>query len=156
MENFYKNTLSFIRNHHLDKLIVLISRISPYLTFIIYTCVLVYLFINYQEMLFITIIKPLSAFLFVTIIRKLYNRPRPCITMNIEPLVEHKAGESFPSRHTVSAFSIALAIIPVHMYLGYTALIIAIIVALTRILCGLHHISDVIVSIFISLFIDFI
>lgn len=156
MENFYKNILSLMRDHHLDKLIVFISQISPYITALLYAGVLIYLLLYQQDQLLITIIKPLFAFLFVTIVRKLYNRPRPCITMHIEPLVGHKTGESFPSRHTVSAFSIALAIFPIHIILGELAFTIAIIVALTRILCGLHHISDVIAAIIISFIIAFI
>lgn len=156
MEKFYKNLLSFIRNHHLEKIIVFTGKVSPYITALLYAGVLIYLFINQQNLLFITVIKPLSAFLFVTVVRKLYDRPRPCITMHIEPLVGHKTGESFPSRHTVSAFSIALAIFVIDPLLGYLALLIAIIVALTRILCGLHHISDVLFAIIISLIIHFI
>lgn len=156
MEKFYKNVLTFIKTHHLDKLVVLIAKISPYLTAILYIGSLIYLSIYQQNLLFITIIKPLCAFALVTVVRKLYDRPRPCITMNLEPLIGHKTGESFPSRHTVSAFSIALAIAPIHIVLAYIAFMIAIIVALTRILCGLHHISDVVVAIGISFFIAFI
>lgn len=156
MKNFYKNVLSIIRYYHLDKFIVFMSQISPYIIAILYAGVLFYLLLYQKNQLLITIIKPLFAFLFVTIVRKLYNRPRPCITMHIEPLVGHKTGESFPSRHTVSAFSIALAIIPIHIILGEVAFIIDIIVAFTRILCGLHHISDVIAAIVISFIIAFI
>lgn len=156
MEKFYKKMLSFIKIHHLDKIVVIIAKTFPYLTAVLYAGILVYLFVYQQDKLLMTIIKPLCAFLFVTVIRKLYNRPRPCITMNIEPLIGHKSGESFPSRHTVSAFSIALAIIPIHLILGYVAFIIAIVVAMTRILCGLHYISDIIVAIMISFIIALI
>lgn len=156
MAYFYKQILLFIRTYHLDKIIIPISKIAPYLTAILYAGTLLYLAIYQQDRLFITIIKPLSAFLIVTIIRKMINRPRPCITMQIEPLVGHKTEESFPSRHTVSAFSIAFALLLIDSTLGYLALSIAVIVALTRILCGVHHISDVLVAIMISLIIAII
>ena len=100
-----------------------------------------------------TIIKPLSSFLIVTLIRKLYNRPRPCMTFNIEPLVGHKTGESFPSRHTVSAFAIAFALLKINIHLGIIALIIACIVGLSRIICAVHFISDVLCGFLIALII---
>ena len=110
MEKFYQNNLNYIRQHHLDKICVVIAKITPYLTAALYALTLLILFINHSSKLLLTIIKPLSSFLIVTLIRKLYNRPRPCMTFNIEPLVGHKTGESFPSRHTVSAFAIAFAL----------------------------------------------
>lgn len=76
--------------------------------------------------------------------------------MNIQPLIGHKHGESFPSRHTVSAFIIALVCLPVNLYLGVFALIVASMMSLCRILAGVHYISDVLVSVIIALLFYFI
>jgi len=76
--------------------------------------------------------------------------------MNIVPLLEHKQGESFPSRHTLSAFIIALVCFPVHIVLGIFAFIIAIMISATRILAGVHYMSDVVVAIIIAFVIYFI
>ena len=122
-----------------------IKTVSPLLS--------VSIFINHSSKLLLTIIKPLSSFLIVTLIRKLYNRPRPCMTFNIEPLVGHKTGESFPSRHTVSAFAIAFALLNINIHLGIIALIIACIVGLSRIICAVHFISDVLCGFLIALII---
>ena len=146
MEKFYQNNLNYIRQHHLDKICVVIAKITPYLTAALYALTLLILFINHSSKLLLTIIKPLSSFLIVTLIRKLYNRPRPCMTFNIEPLVGHKTGESFPSRHTVSALNI-------NIHLGIIALIIACIVGLSRIICAVHFISDVLCGFLIALII---
>ena len=127
--------------------------LTPYLTAALYALTLLILFINHSSKLLLTIIKPLSSFLIVTLIRKLYNRPRPCMTFNIEPLVGHKTGESFPSRHTVSAFAIAFALLNINIHLGIIALIIACIVGLSRIICAVHFISDVICGFLIALII---
>ena len=70
------------------------------------------------------------------------------MTFNIEPLVGHKTGESFPSRHTVSAFAIAFALLNINIHLGIIALIIACIVGLSRIICAVHFISDVLCGFF--------
>ena len=110
MEKFYQRNLHLIRQHHLDKICISITKITPYLTALLYTITLFILFISHSSKLMMTIIKPLSSFLIVTIIRKIYNRPRPCVTCDIDPLVDHKTDESFPSRHTVSAFAIGFAL----------------------------------------------
>ena len=156
MEKFYQNNLNYIRQHHLDKICVVIAKITPYLTAALYALTLLILFINHSSKLLLTIIKPLSSFLIVTLIRKLYNRPRPCMTFNIEPLVGHKTGESFPSRHTVSAVIIALVCFHVNIYLGIFALIVAMIMSICRILAGVHFISDVLVSVIIATLFYFI
>ena len=153
MEKFYQNNLNYIRHHHLEKICVVIAKITPYLTAALYALTLLILFINHSSKLLLTIIKPLSSFLIVTLIRKLYNRPRPCMTFNIEPLVGHKTGESFPSRHTVSAFAIAFALLNININLGIIALIIACIVGLSRIICAVHFISDVLCGFLIALII---
>ena len=144
MEKFYQNNLNYIRQHHLDKICVVIAKITPYLTAALYALTLLILFINHSSKLLLTIIKPLSSFLIVTLIRKLYNRPRPCMTF-------HKTGESFPSRHTVSAFAIAFALLNINIHLGIIALIIACIVGLSRIICAVHFISDVLCGFLIAL-----
>ena len=149
MEKFYQNNLNYIRQHHLDKICVVIAKITPYLTAALYALTLLILFINHSSKLLLTIIKPLSSFLIVTLIRKLYNRPRPCMTFN----VGHKTGESFPSRHTVSAFAIAFALLNINIHLGIIALIIACIVGLSRIICAVHFISDVLCGFLIALII---
>lgn len=156
ISSFYHTILASIRKHHLEKDIVFISKKTPYAVALLYFFTLIYLLWTESTMLTITLVKPMIAFLLVTIIRKIFNRPRPAMTMKIEPLIDHKKGESFPSRHTVSAFSIALALYPINTVLGYIALIMALIVASTRILCGLHYISDVLAAIMISCIIAFI
>ena len=156
MEKLYQHNLHFIRQHHLDKFCVFVAKITPYLTALLYAITLLILFINHSSKLVITILKPLSSFLIVTIIRKLYNRPRPCVVFNIEPLVDHKTDESFPSRHTVSAFAIAFALLNISLPLGIISLIIACLVGLSRILCGVHFVSDVFCGFLIALIIHLI
>lgn len=157
MEKFYQNMLNNIRKYPwLEKLIISFTKYIPMFTFGMYPGVLIYLFISKSDLLLTTIIKPLVAFLFVTIFRKIINRKRPYETMNIDPLVKHKLGESFPSRHTVSAFAIGFACLSVNLYLGILMLVLAVIVSGSRILCGVHYISDVVSAIIIALVIHLI
>ena len=119
------------------------TRYIPIITFIVYSILLVYLLYTQNTLLAKTLYKPLASFLIVTLLRKVINRKRPYEAMAIDPLIEHKQGESFPSRHTVSAFAIALACLQVNSLLGTIMLILAFVVSCSRILSGVHYISDV-------------
>lgn len=153
MANFYISIVGFIRNHHLSKSIVYLAKTTPIIVAIIYVISLSYLAFTLDYRLLITILKPLASFVLVTILRKVVDRDRPFIKYNFEPLYSKKTNESFPSRHTVSAVSIALSLLNIDLLLGIVALGFASIVAICRILCGVHFISDVLVAIIISILI---
>lgn len=151
MEKFYQTLLTYIsKRPTLKKALVLIVKYSPYITMTLYPCILIYLFIIQSSLFIDAVYKPLGAFLLVTIIRKIVNRPRPYETLNIEPLVAHKKGESFPSRHAVSSMVIGLVCFYVHPILGIFGVSVATIVCLSRIIAGVHYISDVLVAIIIA------
>ena len=65
-------------------------------------------------------------------------------------IIKPKKGESFPSRHAVSAMIIALVCFGINIYLGIFALVIALLICISRIMAGVHYISDVFVSIIIA------
>lgn len=151
MKDFYQTLLNKIHSiPQLKNTIIFICKYFPYITFTLYPCILLYLLIIRSPLLLSTILRPLSAFIIVSIFRKLINRPRPYESMDIEPLLSHKSGESFPSRHTLSAFIIAFVCLNVNIYLGIFACTIASIISLTRILAGVHYISDVISAMIIA------
>lgn len=60
------------------------------------------------------------------------------------------SGESMPSRHTASAFIIAITVFYFNRYLGIVAIIIATLIALSRVLAGVHFIRDVLAGLLIS------
>lgn len=157
METIYQSMLHNIRKYpRLQIIIIGFTHYIPIITFIVYPSLVIYLLYTKNNLLIETIWKPLTSFLIVTIFRKIINRKRPYETMDINPLVKHKQGESFPSRHTVSAFAIAFVCLQVNLSLGITMLVLAVIVSSSRILCGVHYISDVLSAIIIALLINFI
>lgn len=95
---------------------------------------------------------PLAVLLEISVLRKIVNRPRPYEKYSTEPVIKRDGkGESFPSRHTASAFIIAMCAIPVSVPVAIVLLIISLIIGLTRILAGVHYISDVITGAAISI-----
>lgn len=151
MEVFYQQMLYFIRKHNfLKEMILFINHYFPYITFGLYPCIIIYLSYIHSSLLLDSIIRPSIAFILVTVFRKIVNRPRPYESMSIEPLIRHKLGQSFPSRHSVSAFIIALVSFYVNVYLGIFACVIAVCISIGRILAGVHYISDVLTAILIA------
>ena len=154
MERFYSNMLNYIhKKKGLKEAILYINKYLPYVMYIFYPLLILYLFVIKHPLFMHTMIKPLIAFISVTIIRKLINRKRPYEYMDIIPLVSHKKGQSFPSRHTLSAMIIALVTLSINTTLGIIMIILASIIGLCRILAGVHHISDVIAGALYAIFI---
>ena len=78
-----------------------------------------------------------EGFFLLSLGRSLYNRPRPYQTWDIQPLIKKDSlGKSFPSRHVFSATTIAMFTLLLNPWL-------AAILAILRVLGGVHYPSDV-------------
>ncbi len=85
------------------------------------------------------------GYLAVTVARKLINLPRPYEVYSfytVKP--REKKGESFPSRHCYSAFVISTLSWLVSPMVFAALLILAILIATTRVLLGIHFVRDVV------------
>ena len=138
------------RLHNVPKVII---RISTFIIGILYIGIGIKIILDFNFKRLDYFVIPLCAFIFTTVLRNVINRPRPFDMLDITPFREHKSGKSFPSRHTVSAFAIAFALLNINIHLGIIALIIACIVGLSRIICAVHFISDVLCGFLIALII---
>ena len=117
------------------------------LIFIGYPILIVYVFFaEKNEFLKVTLV-PFGVFLFVTLLRKLINEQRPYEKYGIPSLFNKTTkGQSMPSRHTASAFIIAMTFLYINSYIGITALVIAVLIGLSRIVAGAHFVRDVLVG----------
>lgn len=95
---------------------------------------------------------PLAVLVLVTLMRYIISAKRPYEVYDYTPVVKKNTkGKSFPSRHTASAFIIAMAFMYLDVSLGIVMMLIACGVALTRVLSGVHFIRDVIGGALISI-----
>ncbi len=126
-------------------------KFLPYIFWAAYPLLLIIKGFIAMDRDFVTmLVVPPSVFIGVTIMRKLINRPRPYEKYSTPSVIfKERKGCSFPSRHAASAFVIAMCGYVVSLPLGIALTILATVVALTRILAGVHYISDVV---FASLF----
>ncbi len=144
-KEFYVKILNFMNSHHnLKRATVLIAKAITYFTYVYAILLVAYsFFFAYDKFIYVLLV-PSIAFLAVSIIRYFINAPRPYEKYNITPLYNKKTkGKSFPSRHTFSIFIIAFTSFLINIPLGIIFTVLGIILAVSRILCGVHFIKDV-------------
>jgi undecaprenyl-diphosphatase len=79
----------------------------------------------------------------LTIIRMVFARPRPPVTLPVEPLVNLPADPGFPSGHATFFFALAFAIFLLNRRLGTWMLLGAVLVSTARVFVGVHYPLDV-------------
>ena len=90
------------------------------------------------------LVVPASAFVVGTLVRKLIDRPRPYTALGFTPLFpKDKTGQSMPSRHCFSAAAIAGTAWYVLPPLGAVLAVLGVLIAISRVVTGVHYISDV-------------
>lgn len=88
-----------------------------------------------------------AGFAAVSLFRKRFDAPRPYERCAIVPLIARDgAGKSFPSRHAFSAFAIATSWFAASVPVAIGLLVAAAMLAVCRILGGVHFPRDVIVG----------
>lgn len=134
----------FSENNSCKQILRVIYKFLPLLVFIGYPLLIGYVFFYKSDGFFKVVLVPLGVFLFVTALRKLINRQRPYEKYGIESVFnKNTKGQSLPSRHTASAFVIAMTFLYVNVYIGIATLIIACFIGLSRVLAGVHYVVDV-------------
>lgn len=122
--------------------------VLPLVMYIFYPVQLICLGINHgflSEAFLRFALIPFGTLIVVTVVRAIINAQRPYEKYNYTPVVNKKTkGKSFPSRHTVSAFIIAMAFLYVQPTIGVIMLAVATAIAVIRVLCGVHFIRDVV------------
>lgn len=76
-------------------------------------------------------------------IRLLYHRPRPFIAYHVHQLIAENSW-SFPSGHSITFFALATAIYLYDKTWGYWFFGVATIIAISRVVAGVHYPSDII------------
>lgn len=150
-EQSYKKMLSAVSaNNNIAKLIVWTGKFITYGVYAFYPLLVLYLAFFGRSLLVRVIAVPAVSFIAVSVVRHLLNMPRPYEKYDITPLYNKKTrGNSFPSRHTFSVFIIGFAALYVCLPLGIVVFALGVLLAVSRVLCGVHFIKDV-VSGFVS------
>lgn len=143
----------YLEEHEAGRhIFIILYRLLPCIVFAVYGLMIIYLFVNKDMRLCKVIEVPLVVFLGVSVIRKYLDAPRPYEVTGMPPLIKKdKKGQSFPSRHVVSAVIISMAGLYLNVWLGIILLIISFLIAIVRVTAGVHFVRDVAAGFVISI-----
>ena len=136
----------------LTKAVLCINKVLTALVYIAYPLLLLVLLLQNDARFLSVFLTPAISFVLVSVFRSRVNAPRPYEQLNIQPLI-HKdtRGHSFPSRHVFSSAVISCAFLSVSSVLGIALLVITALLAVIRVLGGVHFPRDVIAGFCIGL-----
>ena len=156
-ETYIKMTQPFRDNPDMAKGIHIANKLCTGLMYLAYPILLVWLFFNAQFSSFFSLPKailvPAVSFVLLSVGRSIINRPRPYEAFEVAPVIpKDTKGHSFPSRHVFSAMVIALTFVFMSpwTWLGLIFVVVALLLAVVRVVSGVHYISDVIAGILVA------
>lgn len=142
----YSKIYKFFRDNKLCyKLLCLVYRVFPIIIAIGYIITVVLAIAWQMQQAKAVVIIPAITFCLVSVIRRIFDKPRPYEVLKIKPLIyKDKSGKSFPSRHCASAFVISVCVtVFVNFGIGLVFGVMAVCVAVSRVLAGVHFVRDV-------------
>jgi membrane-associated phospholipid phosphatase len=146
-ETYEKMTQPFRDHPELAKSLHRTNRILEGIVALGYLLLLARLFWKRDAQFLQVLLVPLGGFIAVSVLRRLVNRPRPYERFEQKPVIpKDTKGKSFPSRHVFSAAVIALTFLGVPQVwgIGVVLLVCAVLLALLRVVSGVHYPGDVI------------
>ena len=153
-ETYINMTQPFRENPDMAKGLHIANKICTGVMYLAYPCLLVYLFFFGKFSSYLSFWKallvPAVSFVLLTVVRALINRPRPYERFEVAPVIpKDTKGNSFPSRHVFSASMIAMTFVMHSPWIGVglAFLVVSILLAVVRVVSGVHYISDVIAGI---------
>lgn len=144
-KDFYRKLHDLVMEHsRLHRLVVWGVKILPGIVYASYPLLVVYLAVCRREDLLRGILVPAVGFLLVTWLRAWINAPRPYEAMDIPAITpKDTKGKSFPSRHAACGAVIAVTAIYTAPVLGWSLFAVSLLIAVSRVLAGVHYIKDV-------------
>lgn len=149
-QEWYRNISSRLTSH--PTLLFLLRSFNRLMTVampLAYLALLVttYLKLGLGKQVVVYLLVPATGFVILSLFRKKINHPRPYETWDIRPLLEKdSSGQSMPSRHVFSATIISMAYFHAWTLIGMILLICSGVLALVRVLGGVHYPKDVLVG----------
>lgn len=98
-----------------------------------------------------------SAWFVTFILKIIFQAPRPFVThLDVIPLVTETPYTSFPSGHATVFFALATVVYLYHKRLGYFFFVCAFLIAISRVVTGVHYPIDILVGTVIGISITYL
>jgi undecaprenyl-diphosphatase len=136
----------------MDNIIKLIAQYFVILPFLVALIVFVQLKGNHNKLFFIIklVIAGILALLLARLASMIWYDPRPFVVGHFTPLLAHASDNGFPSDHTLLASLIGWVTFIYSRKYGIIALIISLLIGISRVLAGIHHPLDILGSFVVS------
>lgn len=152
---FYQRIANFLNQHpFFKKLVLSLNNSITSFMYVLYPALLVYLYLSKLPISEwgMAVIVPGVSFVLLSLFRKIINAPRPYEEWPIQPLIKREeTGQSFPSRHVFSATVISMCVLKWQLVLGIICLGLSILLAICRVVVGVHYPKDVLAGVAIGL-----
>ena len=123
------------------------NKVLTGICYVLYPLLVALLVFTRDPLLVRAVLVPGISFAALTLLRRTCSAPRPYEVLDIDPLIrKNTRGKSFPSRHTFSCFVIAFTWLEYCLPVGIALLAAGVILAVTRVLGGVHFPRDVIAA----------
>ena len=127
------------------RIIRILDKLTTTAVYLAYIISIIILLFNRDSRILKVLIPPGISFILLSVFRSYNDAPRPYEAFDIKPIIiKDTRGKSFPSRHVFSAFLIATTLYFISMPLGIALFMIGSIIAIVRVVGGVHFPRDVI------------
>lgn len=121
---------------------------AQYFEYVLWIALVLFLVVNFRKywkmVLEAVIVAGFTRFVLGEIIRKIWFRPRPFVSLNFIPLINQSAKEaSFPSGHATFYFALSTIIYFYNKKAGILFYIASFLIILARVFVGVHWPSDI-------------
>ena|SRR3989344_6801276 len=134
------------RSDFFDNLIIFCGEYLPYFLILVFAALIFFSSRAPREKFYIFSVSLASAVVareaFAEIIRSLYHRPRPFLTLEVNQLFTND-GWAFPSGHATFFFALATALYFYDKKWGYWFFAGAFLVSISRVIAGIHYPGDI-------------
>ncbi|MCD8354948.1 MAG: phosphatase PAP2 family protein [Clostridia bacterium] len=152
VQNYQKWTQPLRKHPGWVRILLLCNTVLTRLIYVSYPILLLFLCFEKNEAFLRVLLTPAISFVLLSIFRDWINAPRPYEKLDIQPLIhKNTKGHSFPSRHVFSVAVIACAFLYTIPWIGVIFLVLSILMAVIRVLGGVHFPKDVIAGLVIGL-----
>lgn len=135
-----------------EKIINVSNRLITSIVYAIYPIILILLLYTRDPRFWRVLLAPSISFVIVSIFRRAINAPRPYEVTGKKPMIDKDTkGNSFPSRHVFSIFVIASTLFFISKPLGLFLMFAGSILAVLRVVGGVHFKKDVIAGAIIGI-----
>ncbi|MBQ3029639.1 MAG: phosphatase PAP2 family protein [Agathobacter sp.] len=145
-ETYIKMTQPFRNHPEMAKGIHIANKLCTGLMYLSYPMLIIFMVLQRDVNVIRAVLVPGISFVLLSLFRKVINRPRPYETFDVPSVIKKDTkGKSFPSRHVFSATIIAMTFLLMSpwTWLGVVFLGVSILLAIVRVISGVHFISDV-------------